>query len=239
MFVLQYFYRKIKWIFWNSLFWKVLNLSKLKWNSLKHVVHVKNSTLIPESNVFKAWDKIPPLQCGILSQDRNAFLYLLLQRFTPGQRFATPLSVRGGFLFCFFFTLQLYLTCGLSFYLLVYFSFIGTISLLIMTDGKALCVCVPFPPKIPFSNSVCSQVCKQIWLGLYDDRTSSVPDFREPQKVKEFLQDKYEKKRWYVSIISLLRKDLCQCALCKGFFLFFSLSLWLGMFHMCLIAVSL
>lgn len=142
MFVLQYFYRKIKWIFWNSLFWKVLNLSKLKWNSLKHVVHVKNSTLIPESNVFKAWDKIPPLQCGILSQDRNAFLYLLLQRFTLGQRFATPLSVRGGFLFCFFFTLQLYLTCGLSFYLLVYFSFIGTISLLIMTDGKALCVCV-------------------------------------------------------------------------------------------------
>lgn len=162
---------------------------------------------------------------------------LLLQRFTPGQRFATPLSVRGGFLFCFFFTLQLYLTCDLSFYLLVYFSFIGTISLLIMTDGKALCVCVPFPPKIPFSNSVCSQVCKQIWLGLYDDRTSSVPDFREPQKVKEFLQDKYEKKRWYVSIISLLRKDLCQCALCKGFF--FSPSLWLGMFHMCLIAVSL
>lgn len=40
------------------------------------------------------------------------------------------------------------------------------------------------------------QVCKQIWLGLYDDRTSAVPDFREPQKVKEFLQEKYEKKRW-------------------------------------------
>lgn len=40
------------------------------------------------------------------------------------------------------------------------------------------------------------QVCKQIWLGLYDDRTSSIPDFREPQKVKEFLQEKYEKKRW-------------------------------------------
>ncbi|XP_067364833.1 arf-GAP domain and FG repeat-containing protein 1a isoform X6 [Channa argus] len=43
-----------------------------------------------------------------------------------------------------------------------------------------------------------NEVCKQIWLGLYDDRTSSVPDFREPQKVKEFLQEKYEKKRWYV-----------------------------------------
>lgn len=90
-------------------------------------------------------------------------------------------------------------------------------------------VCVPFPPKIPLSNSVCSQVCKQIWLGLYDDRTSSVPDFREPQKVKEFLQDKYEKKRWYVSIISLLRKDLCQCA--KFFFFFLPLSLAWNVSH--------
>ncbi|XP_021337019.1 arf-GAP domain and FG repeat-containing protein 1a isoform X3 [Danio rerio] len=43
-----------------------------------------------------------------------------------------------------------------------------------------------------------NEVCKQIWLGLYDDRNLAIPDFREPQKVKEFLQDKYEKKRWYV-----------------------------------------
>ncbi|KAB1278575.1 Arf-GAP domain and FG repeat-containing protein 1 [Camelus dromedarius] len=42
------------------------------------------------------------------------------------------------------------------------------------------------------------QVCKQIWLGLFDDRSSAIPDFRDPQKVKEFLQEKYEKKRWYV-----------------------------------------
>jgi len=40
------------------------------------------------------------------------------------------------------------------------------------------------------------QACKPIWLGLYDDRNMAIPDFREPQKVKEFLQDKYEKKRW-------------------------------------------
>uniref|UniRef100_A0ACB8FAC6 ArfGAP with FG repeats 1 n=1 Tax=Sphaerodactylus townsendi TaxID=933632 RepID=A0ACB8FAC6_9SAUR len=42
------------------------------------------------------------------------------------------------------------------------------------------------------------EVCKQIWLGLFDDRSSAIPDFRDPQKVKEFLQEKYEKKRWYV-----------------------------------------
>ncbi|KAG9348221.1 hypothetical protein JZ751_001956 [Albula glossodonta] len=48
------------------------------------------------------------------------------------------------------------------------------------------------------SPGLLEQVCKQIWLGLYDDRTSAIPDFREPQKVKEFLQEKYEKKRWFV-----------------------------------------
>uniref|UniRef100_A0A3Q3W5R6 Arf-GAP domain-containing protein n=1 Tax=Mola mola TaxID=94237 RepID=A0A3Q3W5R6_MOLML len=50
--------------------------------------------------------------------------------------------------------------------------------------------------EIEFLQKHGNEVCKQIWLGLYDDRTSSVPDFREPQKVKEFLQDKYEKKRY-------------------------------------------
>ncbi|KAF7656485.1 hypothetical protein LDENG_00040100 [Lucifuga dentata] len=52
--------------------------------------------------------------------------------------------------------------------------------------------------EIDFLQKHGNEVCKQIWLGLHDDRTASVPDFREPQKVKEFLQDKYEKKRWYV-----------------------------------------
>ncbi|KAM9853027.1 arf-GAP domain and FG repeat-containing protein 1a isoform 3-T3 [Aulostomus maculatus] len=52
--------------------------------------------------------------------------------------------------------------------------------------------------EIEFLQKHGNEACKQIWLGLYDDKTSSVPDFREPQKVKEFLQDKYEKKRWYV-----------------------------------------
>ncbi|MCJ8739761.1 hypothetical protein PDJAM_G00050840 [Pangasius djambal] len=52
--------------------------------------------------------------------------------------------------------------------------------------------------EIEFLQKHGNEVCKQIWLGLYDDRSSAVPDFREPQKVKEFLQEKYEKKRWYV-----------------------------------------
>ncbi|XP_032080854.1 arf-GAP domain and FG repeat-containing protein 1 isoform X3 [Thamnophis elegans] len=52
--------------------------------------------------------------------------------------------------------------------------------------------------EIEFLQKHGNEVCKQIWLGLFDDRSSAIPDFRDPLKVKEFLQEKYEKKRWYV-----------------------------------------
>ncbi|XP_078062170.1 arf-GAP domain and FG repeat-containing protein 1a isoform X2 [Mustelus asterias] len=52
--------------------------------------------------------------------------------------------------------------------------------------------------EIEFLQKHGNEVCKQIWLGLYDDRSSVYPDFRDPQKVKDFLQEKYEKKRWFV-----------------------------------------
>ncbi|XP_051554718.1 arf-GAP domain and FG repeat-containing protein 1b isoform X3 [Myxocyprinus asiaticus] len=52
--------------------------------------------------------------------------------------------------------------------------------------------------EIEFLQKHSNEACKHIWLGLYDDKSSVIPDFREPQKVKEFLQEKYEKKRWYV-----------------------------------------
>ncbi|XP_047570191.1 arf-GAP domain and FG repeat-containing protein 2 isoform X2 [Lutra lutra] len=53
-------------------------------------------------------------------------------------------------------------------------------------------------PEVVFLQSRGNEVCRKIWLGLYDARTSLIPDSRDPQKVKEFLQEKYEKKRWYV-----------------------------------------
>ncbi|XP_064593790.1 arf-GAP domain and FG repeat-containing protein 2 isoform X3 [Zonotrichia leucophrys gambelii] len=43
-----------------------------------------------------------------------------------------------------------------------------------------------------------NEACRRVWLGTFDPRTSLLPDSRDPQKVKEFLQEKYEKKRWYV-----------------------------------------
>ncbi|XP_053414027.1 arf-GAP domain and FG repeat-containing protein 2 isoform X2 [Nycticebus coucang] len=53
-------------------------------------------------------------------------------------------------------------------------------------------------PEVIFLQSRGNEVCRKIWLGLFDARTSLIPDSRDPQKVKEFLQEKYEKKRWYV-----------------------------------------
>uniref|UniRef100_A0A8C4NE47 ArfGAP with FG repeats 1 n=1 Tax=Eptatretus burgeri TaxID=7764 RepID=A0A8C4NE47_EPTBU len=40
-------------------------------------------------------------------------------------------------------------------------------------------------------------ICRSIWLGLYKDGIPT-PDHRDAMKVKEFLQAKYENKRWYV-----------------------------------------
>uniref|UniRef100_A0A672UKJ1 Arf-GAP domain-containing protein n=1 Tax=Strigops habroptila TaxID=2489341 RepID=A0A672UKJ1_STRHB len=42
-----------------------------------------------------------------------------------------------------------------------------------------------------------NEACRRVWLGTFDPRTSARPDARDPQRLKEFLQDKYEKKRWY------------------------------------------
>uniref|UniRef100_A0A8C2S497 Arf-GAP domain-containing protein n=1 Tax=Capra hircus TaxID=9925 RepID=A0A8C2S497_CAPHI len=53
-------------------------------------------------------------------------------------------------------------------------------------------------PEVLFLQARGNEVCRKIWLGLFDARTSLIPDSRDPQKVKEFLQEKYEKKRWYV-----------------------------------------
>lgn len=53
------------------------------------------------------------------------------------------------------------------------------------------------PAHIPMSPPRSPQACRRVWLGTFDPRTSLLPDSCDPQKVKEFLQEKYEKKRWY------------------------------------------
>ncbi|XP_014382134.1 arf-GAP domain and FG repeat-containing protein 2 isoform X4 [Alligator sinensis] len=52
--------------------------------------------------------------------------------------------------------------------------------------------------EVLFLQSRGNEACRKVWLGTFDPRTSLLPDSRDPQKVKDFLQDKYEKKRWYL-----------------------------------------
>uniref|UniRef100_H3B397 Arf-GAP domain-containing protein n=1 Tax=Latimeria chalumnae TaxID=7897 RepID=H3B397_LATCH len=53
--------------------------------------------------------------------------------------------------------------------------------------------------EVEFLQAHGNEVCRKTWLGLFDSRATVIPDSRDPQKLKEFLQEKYEKKRWYVS----------------------------------------
>lgn len=43
---------------------------------------------------------------------------------------------------------------------------------------------------------VCLQVGRRTWLCAFDPKTDGCPDMKDSQKFKEFLQDKYEKKKW-------------------------------------------
>ena len=38
-----------------------------------------------------------------------------------------------------------------------------------------------------------------MYLGLYDSRAWPEPDSRDEQKVRDFMVEKYENKRWYVA----------------------------------------
>ena len=38
-----------------------------------------------------------------------------------------------------------------------------------------------------------------MWLGLYDMRSHMEPDSKDENKIRDFMSQKYEKKRWYVA----------------------------------------
>lgn len=45
--------------------------------------------------------------------------------------------------------------------------------------------------------NVCVQVGRRTWLCVFDPKTDGCSDMKDSQKFKEFLQDKYEKKKWW------------------------------------------
>lgn len=48
------------------------------------------------------------------------------------------------------------------------------------------------------------QVGKRMWLCTFDPKTDGSFDPRDSQKFKEFLQDKYERKKWWVGLCWML-----------------------------------
>ncbi|XP_071483096.1 uncharacterized protein [Diadema antillarum] len=52
--------------------------------------------------------------------------------------------------------------------------------------------------EIEFLQKNGNEVCRTIWLGLYDSKSQPGPDSKEDGKVRDYLVQKYEKKRWYV-----------------------------------------
>ena len=41
-------------------------------------------------------------------------------------------------------------------------------------------------------------MCRKTWLGLWNSSNSPEPESRDEQKVKDFMIQKYERRRWYI-----------------------------------------
>ena len=42
------------------------------------------------------------------------------------------------------------------------------------------------------------QYCRKVWLGLWNSSMPAEPESRDEQKIKDFMVQKYERKRWYI-----------------------------------------
>lgn len=63
------------------------------------------------------------------------------------------------------------------------------------------------PDEMEFLKCHGNDFCKKVWLGLYDPRSGQEYDSREEQKVKDFMVQKYERKRWHVSATDAMKDD--------------------------------
>ena len=51
------------------------------------------------------------------------------------------------------------------------------------------------------------QFCRKVWLGLYDNRLGNQSESREENKVKDFMIQKYERKRYYVAPTEAMKEE--------------------------------
>lgn len=63
------------------------------------------------------------------------------------------------------------------------------------------------PDEMEFLKCHGNDFCKKVWLGLYDPRSGQEYDSREEQKVKDFMVQKYERKRWHVSATDAMKDE--------------------------------
>lgn len=55
------------------------------------------------------------------------------------------------------------------------------------------------------------QFCRKVWLGLYDSKKDQAePDSRDEQKIKDFMAQKYERKRWYQAPTESMKEEARQ-----------------------------
>ncbi|WAR28622.1 AGFG2-like protein, partial [Mya arenaria] len=52
--------------------------------------------------------------------------------------------------------------------------------------------------------------CRKVWLGLYDNRLGSQSESRDESKVKDFMSQKYERKRYYVAPTESMKEEARQ-----------------------------
>lgn len=51
------------------------------------------------------------------------------------------------------------------------------------------------------------QLNRKVFLGLYDSRTWPEPDSRDEQRVRDYMVQKYENKRWYVAPTEAMKEE--------------------------------
>lgn len=49
-----------------------------------------------------------------------------------------------------------------------------------------------------------------MWLGLYDARSGPEFNSKDEQRIKDFMSQKYEKKRWYVAPTDAMKAEAKQ-----------------------------
>nr|XP_022288320.1 arf-GAP domain and FG repeat-containing protein 1-like isoform X1 [Crassostrea virginica] len=67
------------------------------------------------------------------------------------------------------------------------------------------------PEEIDFIKCHGNEFCRKVWLGLYDSKKDQAePDSRDEQKIKDFMAQKYERKRWYQAPTESMKEEARQ-----------------------------